>query len=46
MSAVTILAATAGLTGVLLMVWRQGKSESVALAVSTVAAFLLLALTL
>jgi hypothetical protein len=45
-SAVVILAGTACLTGFLLMIRRPGESESIALAVSTVAAFLLLALAL
>jgi hypothetical protein len=45
-SAMVILAGTACLTGLLLMVRRPRKSESIALAVSTVAAFLLLALAL
>ena len=46
LSAVAILAGTACLTGLLLMVRRLGKSESVALAISTVAAAVLLALAL
>lgn len=45
-SAVVILAGTACLTGLFLMVRKPRNSESVALAVSTVAAFVLLALAL
>lgn len=44
MSAIVIMVATVFMTGILLMIRRSGKSESIALAVSTVAAFLLLVL--
>jgi hypothetical protein len=43
---VCLFAASASLTGLILMAGRSGKSERLALAFSTVAAFLLLVLTL
>ena len=44
--AVTIFALSASVTGILSMVSRSGRSESITLAVSTIAAFLLLILAL
>ena len=45
-SAVTLFAAMASITGLGEMIGRRGKSESIALACSTIAAILLLMLTL
>lgn len=45
MAVVVIMAATGFLTGLLMMIRRSGQSESLALAISTVAAFILLVLT-
>jgi hypothetical protein len=46
LSAVTLFAAMASITGLGEMIGRRGKSESIALACSTVAAILLLMLTM